>query len=668
MSSRFSFFTVFVFHVLCLTTNILFAQISTDYSDSEHWVNIPDSNGNPVDVFYLYPTAWMPSSSEQIYSTIDDPTLIHGAADVYQKQATLFESLSNVYAPLYRQANGEVVLSSPLEEQLKILNGIPKEDVYAALDYYFENYNGGRPFILAGHSQGADILTLVLSEYMADHPEIHERMIAAYVIGYSVTTDYLAANPHLQFAEGADDIQTVISWNTETPGATGFNPVLLENAIVINPLNWRRDGTYAGLELNLGSYLPNADGDYELFGGAADAQVDADRGVIVTNADQNKYGMPNILGFSNTSFHGYDIPFYYLNIQENALRRSAIVLSMYQTELYTDSAYTVARTARSFADQFSTMEDFDSSAKHACESCRIRSCCVKQSGFTWFANPFGAWGTQDSQGGFSGYDFNAYGLTLGAARNLGRLRYGFAFGYNDQTQKMDDFDGRIDGDVFHIGAFARRKVACFTLEGALGYSHASNDAQRNVIFPNFARYENTSSFDQNLWSIRLSLHRTHRFRGKTRIKTGIGLDYVGVRTGAIRESCIGESPFQQIPGFETDTSMSLKSFTYRTLEMPISVTMDHSFYHGGFRVTPRIYAAWIPELLGERCATTANFNDSDVVGVFSADSISPWNSRGRVATGVKFDRNTVSLGINYAFDFASKYTEHNLSLALSRKF
>ena len=35
------------------------------------------------------------------------------------------------------------------------LVGMPYGDITAALDYYFKNFNNGRPFIIAGHSQGA---------------------------------------------------------------------------------------------------------------------------------------------------------------------------------------------------------------------------------------------------------------------------------------------------------------------------------------------------------------------------------------------------------------------------------------------------------------------------------------------------------------------------------
>ena len=100
-------------------------------------------------------------------------------------------------------------------------------DAFAAFDYYIKNYNNGRPFILASHSQGSNVMIFLLAEYMKEHPEVYKKMIAAYVIGYSVTDDYLAKNPHLKFAEGADDTGVIISYNTEAPSIPGKNPVVL---------------------------------------------------------------------------------------------------------------------------------------------------------------------------------------------------------------------------------------------------------------------------------------------------------------------------------------------------------------------------------------------------------------------------------------------------------
>ena len=78
-------------------------------------------------------------------------------------------------------------------------------------------------------------------------------MIAAYVIGYSVTKDYLAQNTHLKFAAGANDTGVIVSYNTEAPVVSGDNPVLLDGGISINPISWTLDETLAVAGNNLGS-------------------------------------------------------------------------------------------------------------------------------------------------------------------------------------------------------------------------------------------------------------------------------------------------------------------------------------------------------------------------------------------------------------------------------
>jgi len=78
----------------------------------------------------------------------------------------------------------------------------------------------------------------LLATYMPLHPEVYERMIAAYCIGISITSDFLAKHPFLKFAQRADDTQVIISYNTDAPGVTEANPIVNTNALVINPLSW----------------------------------------------------------------------------------------------------------------------------------------------------------------------------------------------------------------------------------------------------------------------------------------------------------------------------------------------------------------------------------------------------------------------------------------------
>jgi pimeloyl-ACP methyl ester carboxylesterase len=109
------------------------------------------------------------------------------------------------------------MLTFPAKDRGKIQGPVSINDVTAAFDYYINHYNKGKPFILAAHSQGTVMLQLLLSQYMAEHPDVYTRMIAAYAIGYPVTADYLSNNKHLKFAEGPDGTGVIISYNTQSP-------------------------------------------------------------------------------------------------------------------------------------------------------------------------------------------------------------------------------------------------------------------------------------------------------------------------------------------------------------------------------------------------------------------------------------------------------------------
>ncbi|MEZ7891818.1 MAG: DUF3089 domain-containing protein [Candidatus Wallbacteria bacterium] len=296
-----------------------------DYSKTEYWLSLPSSIKKQIDVFYLYPTSFQKNDvNEPNICEIDNPVMKKYSKLAFERQAAAFEPVGNIYAPYYRQADAAYCLSLPAAEQEKVVGSIPKSDAFAAFDHYIKKYNNGRPFILAGHSQGSNILLYLLSEYMKKNPEVYSRMIAAYVIGYSVTGEYLAKNPHLKFAESAGDTGVIISYNTEAPEVIGTNPVLLPGAIAINPINWSRDEKLAKASENLGSIVLSKEGKIALTDvkNYADARVDKKKGAVICSTVDVKKLSPGNKVFGKGVYHSFDYPFYFNNIRENAITRT----------------------------------------------------------------------------------------------------------------------------------------------------------------------------------------------------------------------------------------------------------------------------------------------------------------------------------------------------------
>lgn len=296
----------------------------TDYSVDDNWLAKPAENDKAVDVIYLYPTAYTRANDgEDVICDVDNASMRTKAQQVFKNQASVFAASCNVYAPYYRQVDGSYALTISDADNDALLRYTASTDPAAALDYYFQDLNNGRPYILAGHSQGSENLIYLLSDYMKAHPDYYKNMVAAYVIGYSVTSDYLDANPHLKFATGESDTGVIVSYNTEGLGnADAHNAVVRSGAISINPLNWMRDDTYAGVESNKGSL--QSDG--TIGAGIADAQVNTQRGVVVcSSVDPASYAISAQMAalFGTESYHGSDYSFYYANIQENVAKRIA---------------------------------------------------------------------------------------------------------------------------------------------------------------------------------------------------------------------------------------------------------------------------------------------------------------------------------------------------------
>lgn len=302
------------------------AKISAapDYARKECWYKLPEITKD-VDTFYIYSTIYMGANEgDPDYATLDNAEMLGGIDVEHAIKSSAFEDSTNVFIPYYRQAGMKVAGDSwkrtgNIDEAV---DGMPYENISAALDYYFENYNSGRPFVIAGHSQGSAILRLVLKRYFKEHPEYYRRMVAAYAIGYSITKDDIEANPHLKFADGETDTGVIISWNAEGPKnveANAGSAVLLPNAISINPLNWKRDETYAPASMNLGSIVMDERGATEIRDIGGDAQVNLARGTVVTHANAVPNDMPEFAG--PESFHQDDYSIFFNNVKDNVAKR-----------------------------------------------------------------------------------------------------------------------------------------------------------------------------------------------------------------------------------------------------------------------------------------------------------------------------------------------------------
>ncbi len=100
---------------------------------------------------------------------------------------------------------------------------------------------------------------------------------------------------------------------------TGYNPVVLEDSIAINPITWTLEETLASKEESFGADI------FSNFGKPskiADAQVDKARGVVKCGSiNPDDFYLETGGVFEKGVYHIYDIALYYYDLKENARKR-----------------------------------------------------------------------------------------------------------------------------------------------------------------------------------------------------------------------------------------------------------------------------------------------------------------------------------------------------------
>lgn len=301
-----------------------------DYADAGSWAYWRVGENKPADLFIVCPTVDLGTGGNKNMSLTDNEAKknFYGALNM---ERGIYEQHCRMYAPYYRQATlADYTL--PRQDAAAYFD-LAYSDVRAAFLYYMHHENNGRPFVLSGFSQGAEMCLRLLKEF-GNTDFVKNNMVACYAIGWRFTPQEEKQYPYIRPAQSADDLGTVIMFNSEAPEVTSSLMVPHgEKSFCINPLNWRTDGTMADKALNSGACFTDYSGSIkrevpQLTG----CCIDTERGVLkVTDIDKKQY--PPVLSiFTDGIYHLYDYQFFYRNLQQNVNLRIKTFMEERQEE------------------------------------------------------------------------------------------------------------------------------------------------------------------------------------------------------------------------------------------------------------------------------------------------------------------------------------------------
>ena len=329
------------------------ASPAPDYTQDAAWVGLPghpgqadvvppqsgaeDAEANAkVDVFFIYPTTFFGRAGVHFdqdawNAAYDEGGMTRSVLEsgVMRFQASAFNGCCRIYAPRYRQAVIYAFMGKGESEHAAL--DFAYQDVLRAFDEFIAHRNQGRPFILAGHSQGSLHGMRLLRERIAGTP-LARRMVAAYLVGYAIPLD-------LKLPDGTGPCRTptdtgcYLTWNSLAPQANRLgwqqtSTIWLDNAYqmiagrpltCVNPLSWTLDDT-APAESNLGglAFVP-ADVAMQPPRKALTGAACTD-GVLIVTPPADDPGLT--YGVFNGNYHIYDYNLFYMNVRQNLATRT----------------------------------------------------------------------------------------------------------------------------------------------------------------------------------------------------------------------------------------------------------------------------------------------------------------------------------------------------------
>lgn len=305
--------------------------LAPDYSKLENWAAHPDKKDPadrvpspelkdnqadaPVDVLFFHPTTYTGSKryetawnadvqDEKTNKKTDNSTILF--------QASIFNGAGRVYAPRYRQAHLNVFFNKKkLDSDQKAL-AIAYSDIESAFDYYLKHWNHGRPFIIAGHSQGA-LHAMQLIKRKIEGTPLESKLVAAYIVGWPVKNDYFKNLKPCEKPDQTDCFCSWRTWNRDYILGRKYDPRLQPDIVCTNPLLWcTTEGKYAPKSDNKGGVIRPYD---KVYPNSVDAEIY--KGVLLACKPKFKGSFL----FRRKNYHIGDLNLFYVNVRENAQAR-----------------------------------------------------------------------------------------------------------------------------------------------------------------------------------------------------------------------------------------------------------------------------------------------------------------------------------------------------------
>jgi hypothetical protein len=219
-----------------------------DYSQASAWALNPAGQtarqiAGPVDVFFVHPTTF--NGGRNWNGPIDDKDSAHQLDRVMlPNYAGPFARVGRVFAPRYRQAS-LYAYRMKLSDDSRDARRFAYDDVLAAFRYYMAHDNFGRPYIVVGVEQGAELADRLLRQEVGRNPGLTGKLAAAYLIDAVIPAAGYGPGAPIPACRERAQAHCVVAWAAVDADDSTAARSLLNRAMVWTP-DWMLDNLPEG--------------------------------------------------------------------------------------------------------------------------------------------------------------------------------------------------------------------------------------------------------------------------------------------------------------------------------------------------------------------------------------------------------------------------------------
>ena len=350
--------------------DIASAPLPFDYASLDGWAAHPEKYSKAqlvppgeklaiapdADVFFVHPTTYFGQHNWNQPPGIDPATELVDEM-VLPAQASVFNGSCRIFAPRYRQGTFYVFLTTDKNSDEAL--HLAFNDVVRAFRHYLDHFNNGRPFFIAGHSQGSLHAVRLLEEVIERDEQLVKSLVAAYPIGFQLPMDKFDRTlKNIRPSVSPTDLHSVVAWDTFGGHTNPKNPIdrsryfyhdkgqwelrYKKKNFGINPLTFTNAPGVADPSQNLGAVHVQYDAPFrytawwgtEKIGMQAIGLSSPEPAIVSAELRSNQFvyiSEPLNRQFKTAmmpgkNYHNYDIPLFYMNLRKNVAERLAAYL------------------------------------------------------------------------------------------------------------------------------------------------------------------------------------------------------------------------------------------------------------------------------------------------------------------------------------------------------